>query len=122
MIARWAGRSASGEDYDNEDYQDAVESDALYNLLEKDVTPLFYERDQENLPRRWIAKMKASMKRLCPVFNTNRMVMEYAERFYIPAAKRYSELAAHGGARLGPILEWRRTISNRWLSSQDHSG
>jgi glycogen phosphorylase len=96
-----------GEDYDNDDYQDAVESDALFNLLEKDVTPLFYERDAENLPLRWIAKMKISMKRLCPVFSTNRMVKEYAERFYIPAAKRYSELIAQGGARLHPILEWR---------------
>jgi len=97
-----------GEDYDNDEYQDAVESDALYNLLEKDVAPLFYERDQENLPRRWIAKMKTSMKRLCPTFNTHRMVMEYVERFYMPAAKRYSDLAAQGGAKLGPILEWRR--------------
>jgi len=98
----------SGEDYDNDEYQDAVESDALYNLLEKDVSPLFYERDQENLPRRWIAKMKTSMKRLCPIFNTNRMVMEYVERFYIPAAKRYSDLAAQGGAKLYAIHEWRR--------------
>jgi starch phosphorylase len=97
-----------GEDYNNDDYQDAVESDALYNLLEMDVTPLFYERDQENLPRRWITKMKTSMKRLCPIFNTNRMVTEYVERFYIPAAKRYSELAAQGGAKLGPIVEWRK--------------
>jgi starch phosphorylase len=99
-----------GEDYNNDDYQDAVESDALYNLLETDVVPLFYERDQEDLPRRWIAKMKASMRRLCPVFSTNRMVTEYAERFYIPASRRYSELAAQGGARLGPILEWRKRI------------
>jgi starch phosphorylase len=97
-----------GEDYDNDDYQDAVESDALYNLLEKDVTSLFYERDQENLPRRWIAKMKTSMKRLCPIFNTNRMVREYVERFYLPAAKRYSDLATQGGAKLGPIVEWRK--------------
>ncbi len=97
-----------GEDYTNDDYQDAVESDALYNLLEKDVAPLFYERDQENLPRRWIAKMKTSMKRLCPIFNTNRMVMEYVQRFYIPAATRYSDLAAQGGAKLGPIVEWRK--------------
>ena len=104
--AGWAiGR---GEDYTNDDYQDGVESDALYNLLEKDVAPLFYERDPENLPLRWIAKMKASMKRLCPVFNTNRMVKEYVERFYIPAAKRYSDLAAEGGAKLGPIVEWRK--------------
>ena len=97
-----------GEDYTSDDYQDAVESDALYNLLEKDVAPLFYERDQEDLPRRWIAKMKTSMKRLCPMFNTNRMVMEYVQRFYLPAAKRYADLAADHGARLGPILEWRK--------------
>ena len=79
-----------GEDYDNDEYQDAVESEALYNLLEKDVTLLFYDRDEENLPRRWIAKMKNSMKRLSPIFSTNRMVREYVERFYMPAAKRYS--------------------------------
>jgi len=97
-----------GEDYDSEDYQDAVESEALYNCLEKDVAPLFYERGQENLPHRWIAKMKTSMKRLCPVFNTSRMVTEYTERFYLPAANRYADLAAEGGAKLGPILEWRR--------------
>jgi starch phosphorylase len=97
-----------GEEYSNEDYQDAVESDALYNLLEKDLAPLFYERDQENLPRRWIAKMKASMRRLCPVFSTNRMVIEYTERFYLPAAERYLDLAAQGAAKLGPIIEWRR--------------
>ncbi|HVO97855.1 MAG TPA: alpha-glucan family phosphorylase [Bryobacteraceae bacterium] len=100
----------SGEDYNNDDYQDAVESDALYNLLETEVTPMFYERDQGNLPRRWIAKMKTSMKRLCPIFSTNRMVTEYVERFYLPSAKRYSELAAQGGARLGPILKWRSLL------------
>ena len=99
-----------GEDYDSDEYQDAVESDALYNLLERDVTPLFYERDQENLPLRWIAKMKTSMKRLSPIFNTNRMVLEYAERFYMPAAKRYSDLAAQAGAKLGPIVEWRKRL------------
>src|SRR5579871_2432698 len=97
-----------GEDYNNDDYQDSVESEALFNLLEKDVAPLFYERDSESLPRRWIAKMKTSMKRLSPVFSTNRMVMEYAERFYVPAAERYAELAEHGGARLRAIGEWRR--------------
>jgi starch phosphorylase len=106
----------SGEDYDNDDYQDAVESDALYSLLEKEVAPLFYDRDQENLPRRWIAKMKHSMKRLSPIFNTNRMVREYTERFYIPAAKRYCELAAQGGARLNSINEWRR----RFRTSGSH--
>jgi starch phosphorylase len=98
----------NGEEYSNESYQDEVESKALYNLLEKNVAPLFYERDEEHLPRRWIAKMKASMKRLCPVFNTNRMVTEYAERFYLPAGQRYLRLAADRGAKTYPIVEWRR--------------
>lgn len=98
----------NGEEYSNEDYEDGVESEALYNLLEKYVVPLFYERDEENLPRRWIAKMKASMKRLCPVYNSNRMVMEYAERFYLPAGERYLRLAANRGAGLYAIVEWRR--------------
>jgi len=105
-----------GEEYGNHDYQDAVESGALYNLLEKDLAPLFYERDPEDLPRRWIAKMKASMRRLCPLFSTNRMVVEYTERFYLHAAQRYKDLAAQGGAKLGPIVEWRRKF--RTVGSQ----
>jgi starch phosphorylase len=100
----------NGEEYGNDTYQDEVESEALYNLLEKSVAPLFYERDAENLPRRWIAKMKASMKRLCPMFNTNRMVNEYAERFYLPASRRYLHLAANRGAKTRPIVEWRRRL------------
>ena len=99
-----------GEDYNNDEYQDAVESDALYRLLEKDVTPLYYDRDQENLPRRWISMMKTSMKRLSPVFNTNRMVTQYAERFYIPSAKRHAALKANGGEKLSSIVDWRRHI------------
>ena len=97
-----------GEEYTNHDYQDGLESDALYNLLEKEVVPLFYESDEENLPRRWVAKMKNSMKRLCPLFGTNRMAREYAERFYIPVAKRYSHLAADRGAKVHAIVAWRK--------------
>lgn len=97
-----------GEDYQNDDYQDAVEADALYNLLEKDLAPLFYERDREGLPHRWIAKMKNSMKRLSPAFSTNRMVAEYADRYYVPTATRFSYLAGGGGSRLRPIIDWRR--------------
>jgi len=106
--AGWAiGR---GEDYQDDNLQDSIESEALYNLLEKDLAPLFYERDNENLPRRWIARMKTSMKRLCPVFSTNRMVTEYTERFYLACARRYTAIAAEGGSRVRQIVDWRRSI------------
>jgi starch phosphorylase len=99
-----------GEVYTDEGYQDRVESEALYNLLENEIVPLFYDRDDEDVPRGWVAKMKASMKRLTPVFNTNRMVAEYAERFYLPASARHLRLRADNAARVRPLVEWRKRI------------
>ncbi len=99
-----------GEVYTDEAYQDRVESEALYNLLEKEVAPLFYDRDSEDVPRGWVTKMKASMKRLTPVFNTNRMVAEYAERFYLPASSRHLRLRADHAARVHPLVEWRKRV------------
>jgi len=100
----------NGEEYDNSDYQDQVESEALYNLLENDVVPLFYDRDSAEIPHGWVAKMKASMTKLSPVFSTNRMVAEYAERFYIPAGKRYMRLTAEHAARIRPLVAWRKRL------------
>jgi glycogen phosphorylase len=97
----------SGEEYNNPEYQDQVESEALYHLLENDVVPLFYDRDAAGIPRGWLAKMKASMKRLSPIFSTNRMVAEYAERFYLPAAKRLISLAG-GKGKVRSLMEWRK--------------
>lgn len=97
----------NGEEYDNPEYQDQVESEALYHLLEYDVAPLFYDRDAAGIPRRWLAKMKASMRRLSPIFSTNRMVAEYAERFYLPAASRLARLAGDKGL-VRSLLDWRK--------------
>ena len=63
-----------GEEYTDEKYQDEVESNSLYDLLEKEIVPLFYTRGAEDLPRGWISKMKTAMKAIGPQFNTNRMV------------------------------------------------
>jgi starch phosphorylase len=100
----------NGEEYADEDYQDQIESQALYNLLENDVVPLFYDCDDQGMPRGWIAKMKASMKKLTAVFSTNRMVAQYAEDFYIPAHERHLRLAADGCKRVYPLVEWRKRI------------
>jgi starch phosphorylase len=97
------------EVYSDEDYQDRVESEALYHILENDVVPLFYNRDVAEIPRGWLSKMKASMKRLATAYSTNRMVAEYAERFYIPAAKRHLRLAGDMG-RLQSLMDWRKRL------------
>ncbi|MFN0172328.1 MAG: alpha-glucan family phosphorylase [Bryobacteraceae bacterium] len=99
-----------GEEYSSPELQDQVESDALYDLLEGDVVPLFYDREADGLPRKWIAKMKASMKQLSPRFSTNRMVAEYAERFYIPANERHLRLSVDKAARVHSLVDWRRRV------------
>ncbi len=103
-----------GEDYQDRAYQDHVESEALYDLLEKDVVPLFYDRDVDRLPRRWLARMKASMKRLAPQFSANRMLWEYGEHYYLPAARYHAELVADGGARAQRLADWKTRVFRQW--------
>ena len=64
---------------------DSAEADQLYSLLEQEVIPTFYEQDPRGIPRRWVAKMRASMARLTSRFSSNRMVRECTESYYVPA-------------------------------------
>ncbi len=104
----------SGETYDNAEYRDQVEAEALYDLLERDVVPSFYERGVDRLPRRWIARMKVSIGVLCHFFNTHRMVRDYTEVFYLPAHARQLELAADGAARAKALARWLERVRREW--------
>lgn len=84
-----------GEDYANPATADELESHALYDLLEKNIVPLFYDRDGHDVPVKWIAKMKSCIATLAPQFNTNRMVQEYTENLYLPALERGRKLNAN---------------------------
>ncbi len=103
-----------GEVYDNIDYQNKVESETLYNLIEREIAPLFYERNAEGLPRGWIDRMKKSIIKLAPVFNTHRMTKEYVEHFYIPASERYTKLSANNFEKAKNLASWRQDIFLYW--------
>lgn len=103
-----------GEIYPDAGYQDQVESQALYDILEKQLVPLFYNRSVDNFPREWIARMKECMRRLVPVFNTNRMVQEYAEKFYLPAAARSEALASENLRRAIALAKTKDMYRSRW--------
>ena len=59
----------------------------LYDILENEIIPLYYERDSKEISHAWLARMKHSMKTIIPQFSTRRMVKEYVERLYVPALK-----------------------------------
>jgi glycogen phosphorylase len=103
-----------GEMYDDETYQDEIEANALYDLLEKEVVPLFYDRDADGLPRHWIAKMKDAIRLNCPFFNTARMVGEYAQRAYFHASDRYHTLTAEKYAPAKELAEWKTKLNQNW--------
>lgn len=103
-----------GEDYTDLALQDEIESNALYNLFENEVVPTFYQRSENGLPRRWLDRMRASISKLGPVFNTNRMVQEYTERFYLPAAESMANLAADNYARTRELTAWANRVSEAW--------
>jgi starch phosphorylase len=103
-----------GEIYPDPGYQDHVESQALYDIIEKQMIPLFYARTVDNIPREWINKMKACMRQLAPVFNTNRMVREYAEKFYVPTHERGTKLAENGMKRAAELAHSKDKYHAKW--------
>jgi starch phosphorylase len=100
--------------YNNDDYQDFFESESLYELLEKEILPTFYDRGPDKLPRRWIERMKASMRTISPMFNTNRMVREYMERMYLSAATEWQELRQEQFVSARRMAAWRTRLRERW--------
>ncbi len=103
-----------GEEYDDESHQDLIESRALYDLLENAIVPLFYDRGPDGIPRGWTTKMKAAMRALYPVYNTNRMVFQYVTDYYLTCAERHARLTADRGARARALAAWQQRVQGAW--------
>jgi starch phosphorylase len=107
-------RIGNGEEYEDHVYQDAVESQAFYNVLENDVIPCFYDRKNGDLPGNWLEKMKASIKMAMEMFCSLRMVSEYEKRFYRPAAERSDALLANGSEEAKNLAAQVKRLRSLW--------
>ncbi|MBI5687155.1 MAG: alpha-glucan family phosphorylase [Verrucomicrobia bacterium] len=104
----------SGEEYADLDYQDKVECGDLFDLLEKEVVPLFYDRGPDGLPRHWIQRMKTSIRTIGPFFNSTRMVRDYVEQFYLPCADRFARLTTHKVKAARQLTAWKQHVAAHW--------
>ena len=93
---------------------DAAEAVMLYERLEQEVIPEFYNRNTNGIPEVWVKRMRESMARLTPQFSAGRTVREYVERYYIPAAVTYSERAAQQGKEGVKMVQWQQVLRNNW--------
>jgi starch phosphorylase len=106
----------NGEDFSDHEYQDTVESQALYNVLENEVIPCFYDRSGGSMPLEWIQKMKASMKMAMADYCSHRMVDEYNQRFYQSANNWYHKLLANDAAEARQLSEKHQRLRQYWRS------
>jgi starch phosphorylase len=111
-------RIGNGEEYEDHVYQDAVECQALYNILENEVIPCFYDRKNGDVPGYWIEKMKASIKMAMEMFCSLRMVADYQNLYYYPAANRFDTLLANHAEEAKNLAAQIKRLRSLWKNIQ----
>ena len=103
-----------GREHGDDPAGDAIEAESFYSILEKEVIPEFYSRDRQGIPSDWVARMRESMARLTPAFSTNRVVREYTEEHYLPAAAAFRQRAENQGSVGAELAAWQAELVKHW--------
>jgi glycogen phosphorylase len=101
-------------EYVNDDTRDETDALSLYDVLEHQIVPQFYDRDAVGIPHHWVAVMKEAMRTLAPAFSMRRMLKEYAERLYVPALQHGSKMDAVGYERARELAAWKQRARQAW--------
>jgi starch phosphorylase len=103
-----------GEEYEDTKLQDEVESKALYDLLEREIIPLFYQRGRDGLPREWIKYMKSCMREIGQSMSSHRMLMDYSNKFYFPSLKNYRRMVKDNYAEAKSLAAYMAKLRQSW--------
>ena len=103
-----------GREHGDDPSWDAAEAEHLYTVLEREVIPEFYTRDEHGIPRGWVARMRESMARLTPAFSTNRAVRQYTEQHYLSAAAAFRQRAEDRGSMGADLATWQAELAKHW--------
>ena len=104
----------STEQYASTEDQDRAESLSLYEILEQEIIPTFYNRNKQGIPEQWVEKMKSSIMTIAPEFSTARMVRDYTRKFYLPALQRYDVLQKNNLEGAKQLRNWKKHIYHNW--------
>ena len=101
-------------DYQDDETRDAADALALYETLERSITPLYYQRGDDGLPHEWIAVMKEAIRTVAPQFSMSRMVKDYVRDYYMPAAQSGERMDARNYALARELTTWERLVREQW--------
>jgi starch phosphorylase len=110
----WAIGGDYTADTDDDDTTDISDADSLYDLLEREVVPLYYKRDDRDAPLEWLERSKQAIASVSPEFNAQRMVKDYVQMFYAPASERAAYMAVDNYAAATKLADWQRQVSQNW--------
>lgn len=96
--------------------RDAIEASQLYDLLEREIVPAFYTRDERGIPIEWVSRMRASMATLTARFSTSRMLREYVEALYLRAAARFRDRSCDEWRLARELAHWSAALTAAWHS------
>jgi glycogen phosphorylase len=111
-LVGWA--IGDGLEHGDDPARDALEAEAMYSLLEREVVPEFYQTDEDGMPSKWVGRIRESMCRLTPEFSVGRALRDYTNHHYLPAAAGYAQRAAKENAMGAELLAWQQTIAGQW--------
>ncbi len=100
--------------FDDEEKQDQIDSEDIYEKLENEIIPLYYSRNKSGIPEGWMSVVKESMRTIMPEFSTERMVRDYTDTMYIPALERGERLADEHFAKAKSLAEWKTWMKRNW--------
>ena len=100
--------------YQNQDLQNKLDSEMIYTTLENEIVPLFYDRDVDAIPHRWIQYFKKCVAEIAPEFTTKRMIDDYKERFYNKLGERAALLKKDNYKIVDEIVAWKQKVSEAW--------
>lgn len=104
----------NGEEYEDKNEQRIIEANELYDMLEYEVIPMFYNRNKKGLPTEWLAKVKNAISTIAPYFSTERMVKEYATNYYLPASFRFLDMNINEGQNAKLLKTWLEKLKANW--------
>ena len=100
--------------YENQDFQDELDAATIYSLLENEITPLYYDRNEKNVPVEWVQYIKRSIAGIAPHFTTKRMLDDYISKFYTKLYKRSSLIKKDNYKKAIELANWKSTVKKNW--------
>ena len=100
--------------YDDQEFQNKLDAETIYSILENEIAPLYYTRDKDGIPHKWVQYMKKCIAEIAPEFTTKRMIDDYHERFYSKLAARKKQMIANNYELADELTEWKKKITQKW--------